>query len=88
MSGEREVLHVDTAVKAVGIIASVVVVVLASYLHFLSMISDLKDRIVAAEKDIIMTKAWCSSFQELNMKASEAPNLPEPLANPENPENI
>jgi HD superfamily phosphohydrolase len=61
----RNVVHVDAVVKFFGIVTTVVAVILAVYLHFVSMISNLESRIVEIEKQRIKDEKY-NNYSEQN----------------------
>jgi hypothetical protein len=64
MNEEKNVVQLDSFVKFFGIITAVVAGVFAIYLHFMTLISDLEDRIEEMEKQRIKDEHYMKFAEE------------------------
>lgn len=55
---EKNVVNVDSVVKFIGIVSAVVAAVVAVYIHFLSMITKVEDRVTDLEKQHIKDEKY------------------------------
>ena len=64
MNEEKNVVQIDSVVKFFGIVTAVVAGVFAIYLHFMTLISDLENRIEEMEKQRIKDEHYMKFAEE------------------------